>query len=101
MPLFFGRAGSDNRRDRKDNMQFGSYLAVFLVVWWLTFVFVLPLGNRSQAEVGNIVAGTDPGAPAKPRIWMRVGVTTFLAMALTGLLFWGLSNETLQHYWNR
>lgn len=82
-------------------MQIGSIIAVFFVIWWLSFVAVLPIGNRSQSEVGEIVAGTDPGAPATPRLLRRALIATVLAIGMTGLLFWGLSNETLHHYWNR
>ena len=47
-------------------MQIGSIIAVFFVIWWLCFVAVLPIGNRSQAEAGDVVAGTDPAAPVAP-----------------------------------
>ena len=82
-------------------MQVGSIIAVFFVMWWLSFVAVLPIGNRSQIEVGEVVAGTDPGAPATPRLPLRVLIATLIAVLMTGLLFWALSNETLHHYWNR
>lgn len=82
-------------------MQIGSIIAVFFVIWWLTFVAVLPIGNRSQIEVGKITAGTEPGAPATPHLLRRALIATAIAMALTALLLWGLSNETLHHYWNR
>ena len=90
-------------------MQIGSLIAVYFVVWWLTFVAVLPIGSHSHHETGaEIVAGSDPGAPVKPRLVMKGLITTVLAaalialvVALTALLLWGLSNETLQAYWNR
>jgi predicted secreted protein len=82
-------------------MQIGSIIAIFFVVWWLTFVAVLPIGNRSQVEVGQVTAGTEPGAPAAPHLLRRVLIATAIAMALTALLLWGLTNETLHHYWNR
>jgi len=82
-------------------MQIGSIIAIFFVMWWLSFVAVLPIGNRSQIEVGQITAGTEPGAPAAPHLLRRVLIATAIAMALTALLLWGLSNETLHHYWNR
>ncbi len=83
-------------------MQIGSLIAVYFVVWWLTFVAVLPIGSHSHHETGaEIVAGSDPGAPLKPRLVMKGLITTVLAAALTALLLWGLSNETLQAYWNR
>ncbi len=81
-------------------LQFGSYVAIFFVVWWLCFVAVLPIGARSQIEAGSVVAGTEPAAPVLPRLWMRIGVATALAVVCTGLLVWGLTNETLLRYWS-
>ncbi|MHA6299099.1 DUF1467 family protein [Devosia sp. CAU 1758] len=83
-------------------MQIGSIIAVYFVVWWLTFVAVLPIGSHSHHETGaEIVAGSDPGAPIAPRLITKALVTTALAAALTALLLWGLGNQTLQAYWNR
>ncbi|MDB5537368.1 MAG: hypothetical protein JWQ65_2243 [Devosia sp.] len=81
-------------------MQIGSLLAVYFVIWWLCFILVLPIGSRSQAEAGEIVRGSDPGAPAVLRMWPKVLATSVLAIAVTALLFWGLSNPTLKDYWN-
>ncbi len=83
-------------------MQIGSIIAVYFVVWWLTFVAVMPIGSHSHHETGaEIVAGSDPGAPVAPRLIAKALITTALAAVLTALLLWGISNETLQAYWNR
>lgn len=83
-------------------MQYGSIIAVYFVVWWLTFVAVLPIGNQSHHEAGaDVVAGSDPGAPVRPRLWFKVAMATVLSAVFTALLLWGLSNETLQAYWYR
>ena len=82
-------------------MQIGSIIAVFFVVWWLSFVAVLPIGNRSQAEAGKVTAGTDPAAPVTPHLLRRALIATGVAIVMTALLLWGLTNETLYHYWNR
>lgn len=82
-------------------MQIGSIVAVFFVIWWLSFVAVLPIGNRSQHEAGDVVAGTEPGAPVAPHMVRRLLIATGIAIVMTLLLFWALSNETLHHYWNR
>lgn len=83
-------------------MQLGSIIAVFFVVWWLTFVAVLPIGAQSHHETGTkLVAGGDPGAPVMTRLPFKLLLTTGLAIVLTLLLFWALSNEMLQAYWNR
>ncbi|HEV7345351.1 MAG TPA: DUF1467 family protein [Devosia sp.] len=82
-------------------MQVGSIIAIFFVIWWLSFVAVLPIGNRSQVEVGNVTAGTEPAAPVSPRLLRRALIATAIAVVLTALLLWGLSNEMLYRYWNR
>ena len=83
-------------------MQVGSLLAVYFVVWWLTFVAVLPIGSHSHHEVGaDIVAGSDPGAPVRPRLIFKGLITTVLAAAFTALLLWGISSPIIQAYWNR
>ena len=83
-------------------MQVGSLIAVYFVVWWLTFVAVLPIGSRSHHEArAEVVAGSDPGAPVAPRLITKALITTVLAAALTALLLWGISNPMLQAYWNR
>ncbi len=82
-------------------MQYGSLVAIYFVIWWISFVFVLQIGHRSQSEAGEITAGTEPGAPVKPNMWFRILATTILAGIVTALLMWGLSNELLMRYWNR
>lgn len=83
-------------------MQIGSLIAVYFIVWWLTFVMVLPIGAQSHHETGTqVVAGSDPGAPVKPRLIFKALLATGLAAVFTALVLWGLSNETLHHYWNR
>ncbi len=83
-------------------MQIGSLIAIYFVVWWLTFVAVLPIGSQSHHEAqAEIVAGSDPGAPVRPRLIAKVLITTILAAGLTALLIWGISNPLLQAYWNR
>ena len=83
-------------------MQIGSLIAVYFVVWWLTFVAVLPIGSHSHHETGaDVVAGTDPGAPVQPMLIRKALLTTVLALGLTALLLWGINNPTLHAYWNR
>ena len=83
-------------------MQIGSLIAVFFVMWWISFVAVLPIGNTSFHEAGEeVVAGSDPGAPVAPRMLLKAAMATGLAILLTLLLMWAMSNETLHHYWNR
>jgi predicted secreted protein len=74
--------------------------ALYAIVWFVSLFIVLPFGVRNQVDVGQITRGTEPGAPVAPRLWRRILVTSLLSAVLTGLLLWGLTNETLQQYWS-
>jgi predicted secreted protein len=41
-----------------------AWAAIYVVVWWITIFAILPIGVRSQDEAGEVVPGSDPGAPA-------------------------------------
>lgn len=73
--------------------------AVYFVIWWVTLFIVLPHGNRSQAEDGEVVHGTDPGAPTESRIWQKLiwnsvfaAVVFLLYWAITGYFGWDFSD---------
>ncbi|MEZ5799884.1 MAG: DUF1467 family protein [Nitratireductor sp.] len=57
--------------------------AVYFIIWWLTLFIVLPFGIQSQAEAGERLQGTDPGAPVNPRLWRKLLINTLVA----GLVF--------------
>ena len=40
-----------------------SLFVSYLLIWWMTLFIVLPLGVRGQAEAGQVVEGSEPGAP--------------------------------------
>lgn len=68
-------------------MTIGSAIAIYFVIWWTTLFAVLPFGARSQAEAGEIVPGSEPGAPAFARLGRIVVVNTLVA-ALVFAAFW-------------
>ena len=53
--------------------------ATYFVIWWVALFAVLPFGVQSQRELNDIVPGTEPGAPARPRILMRAAANTVLS----------------------
>lgn len=59
----------------------------FVCIWMVSLFLVLPWGIRNPHEAGlEIVKGTDPGAPVRPHMLLKVGITTVLALILwTGL----------------
>ncbi len=81
-------------------MNLTSALAVYFVLWWLSFFIVLPIGFRSsQADVGERIQGTDPGAPHRLRLWPKLIAATVLALVLTFAVNWALGLPWLTDYW--
>lgn len=68
-------------------MSIVTLLAIYAISWWTTLFAILPLGVRSQLESGEVTPGTEPGAPATPRVWRSVGITTLVAFPVSGLLY--------------
>jgi len=54
-------------------------LALYFVVWWIMLFAVLPFGIRSQLEAGEVVAGSEPGAPAAPALRQKAIWTTIVS----------------------
>lgn len=53
--------------------------AVYFIIWWVTLFAVLPHGVQSQAEAGEVEPGTEPGAPVRSRLGMKLLVNTLVA----------------------
>ena len=64
-------------------MAITSILVVFAVLWFLTLFVVLPIGEVSQEEDGEVVPGTPAGAPANPRMKRKFVITTIVSLVLT------------------
>lgn len=63
-------------------------LVAFVCIWTVTLFAVLPWGISNHLEAGaEVVPGTDPGAPVRPRMLLKVGLTTLIAVILWGLLY--------------
>ena len=54
-------------------------LALYFVIWWILLFAVLPFGVHSQAEAGEVVRGSEPGAPALPALREKAIWTTLVA----------------------
>ena len=54
---------------------------VFVIVWWLVLFMVLPFGAQPPDEVEP---GHADSAPARPRMPLKLLITTLIAAVLTG-----------------
>ena len=63
-------------------------LALYFVVWWTALFAVLPFKARSQADGGNVLHGSDPGAPALPALKEKAIWTTLVAAVVFTTTAW-------------
>ena len=70
-------------------MSIGVVFAIYFVLWWLSLLLVLPWGTHSQDESGEVVPGTEPGAPAIQRVASKLIWATIVATVLFAVL-WGV-----------
>ena len=72
-------------------MQYGTWFAIYFVVWWLTLFAVLPFAARSKAQDAP-VAGADPGAPPKPDFVKILTATSLIAAVVFAIVLWFIEN---------
>jgi predicted secreted protein len=65
-------------------MAITTLIAIYFIIWWVVLFAVLPWGVRSQEESGEVILGTDPGAPAVHRVWRKLIWTTVFASLVYG-----------------
>jgi predicted secreted protein len=70
-------------------MTVASALAVYFVIWWTVLFAVLPFGVRSQSETGEVVEGTEPGAPALPGLGRKAAITSLIAAVVFVFVWYG------------
>ena len=59
-------------------------IIVFVLIWWIIFFSVLPVGIQSNKEKFiDKIEGIDPGAPKNPKIAKKFLITTII----TSLIF--------------
>jgi predicted secreted protein len=68
-------------------------LVTYVVVWWLIFFMALPFG---AAPDESPQAGTVESAPARPRLLLKVLVTSVLAALATWAIAWFIGSGIVQ-----
>jgi len=66
-------------------MTLATAIAIYFIIWWVVLFAVLPWGVRSQEEGGEVVGGSDPGAPAIPHLWWKLLWTTVVSAVVFAL----------------
>lgn len=78
-------------------MNIGGFIVIFVIIWWLVFFTLLPMGVTSRWEAeSDDVEGAEPGAPVDPDLKRKAIRATIITSALTiivaGVIMSGLIN---------
>jgi predicted secreted protein len=57
-----------------------SYIIVLTCIWWIVFYMALPFGNQITVKPEN---GHADSAPTKPRIGLKIIITSIISIILT------------------
>tara|TARA_B100001248_G_scaffold25216_1_gene16535 strand:+ start:1504 stop:1758 length:255 start_codon:yes stop_codon:yes gene_type:complete len=64
-------------------------IIVYVMIWWIIFFSVLPIGIRSNKEVfKDNIGGMDPGAPKNPNIGKKFLITTLITTIIFLVIYY-------------
>lgn len=72
---------------RSGEVGFVEGIVVYLITWWIVIFTVLPIRVQGQYETGEIVEGSEPGAPVNPRLKEKAFLTTVITSVLWLIFF--------------
>ncbi|MEN3973869.1 DUF1467 family protein [Emcibacter sp. SYSU 3D8] len=81
-----------------------SGIVVYVVMWWVVFFTMLPIGVKTHADEGTeSEAGHADSAPIRPYMWRKVLAASVIAAVLWGGYYWlqGSGLITLRPDFNR
>ena len=64
-------------------------IIVYVMIWWIVFFSVLPIGIKSKKEVfKEKIGGIDPGAPKNPKIGKKFLITTLITTIIFIVIYY-------------
>lgn len=75
-------------------MGIASGIVLFMVIWFMTFLCVLPIRIQTQGEAGTTVPGTHKGSPENHHLKKKFIITTGIAFVL-----WAISATIILSGW--
>ena len=71
-------------------------IIVYVMIWWIIFFSVLPIGIQSDKEVfKEKLGGIDPGAPKNPKIGKKFLVTTIITTIIFSVIYYLVNIDLL------
>lgn len=80
-----------------------SALVLYAVIWFMTFLIVIPVRIETQGDRGEIVPGTQAGSPEvhnlRGKAWITTGLSVVLWCVIAGLIFSGwISMDAIERF---
>jgi len=70
-----------------------SAIVLYAVIWFMTFLTVLPFRIKTQGDLGQIVPGTHAGSPevhnVKRKAWLTTAIAFVLWVIIAGIIVSG------------
>ena len=64
-------------------------IIVYVLIWWIIFFSVLPVGIQSNKEkFKEKIEGVDPGAPINPKIGKKFLITTLITSIIFIVIYY-------------
>ena len=64
-------------------------IIVYVLIWWMIFFSVLPVGIHSKQEkFQEKIEGVDPGAPNNPKIARKFLITTIITSIIFIVIYY-------------
>ncbi len=64
-------------------------IIVYVLIWWIIFFSVLPVGIQSNKEAfREKIEGIDPGAPKNPKIAKKFLITTIITSIIFIVIYY-------------
>ena len=86
-------------------MSITSALVLFAVIWFMTFLIVIPIRLQTQGDLGEIVPGTQAGAPEhhylKKKAWITTAITVVLWVIISTIILSGWITVRDLDFYNR
>ena len=71
-------------------------IIVYVMIWWIIFFSVLPIGIQSNKEAfKEKIGGMDPGAPKNPKIGKKFLITTLITNIIFFVIYYLVNIDLL------
>ena len=71
-------------------------IIVYVLIWWIIFFSVLPIGIQSNKEkFKEKIEGVDPGAPINPKIGKKFLITTLITSIIFIVIYYLVETNLL------